>query len=84
MKLSSPYSLTEDQDDELEDWGRIAGRGGIGDGERPKWPWLEGAGEAAAFDPLKDERRDEGLSTWGGGNIVGVLAIEVEGVSGAA
>lgn len=62
----------------------MAGRGGIGDGDRPKWPWLEGAGEAAALEPLKDERRDEGLSTCGGGNMVGVLAIEVEGVRGAA
>ena len=79
-----PYNLIEDQDDELEDCVRMAGRGGIGDGERPKWPWLEGAGDAAAFEPLKDERRDDGLSTWGGGNMLGVLQIEVDGVRGAA
>lgn len=62
VKFSSPYSLTEVQE-EVPVWGRIAGKGGIGDGDRPKWPWLDGAGEAAAFEPLKEERLEEDLST---------------------
>ena len=53
----------DDQVEVLVDWARMAGRGGIGEGERPKWPWFEGAGEPAAFEPLKDERREDDLST---------------------
>lgn len=82
VKLSSPYNLTEDQDDGFGRL-RIAGSGGIGEGERPYRPKLEG--ELGALDPLKEERLDDGLSIGGGGNMdsEGVLATEVAGVSGA-
>ena len=60
---------------------RMAGRGGIGEGERPyleKWE-----GEDGALEPLNEDRREDGRSKVGGGNMVdGVLATEVAGVGG--
>ena len=62
---------------------RIAGKAGMGDGERPNRVNCEG--ELGAFEPLKDDRLEEGLSMGGGGNMAadGVLATDVTGVSGA-
>lgn len=40
------------------------------------------AGELGAFDPLNDDRRDEGRSKDGGGNMLeGVLGIDGVGVN---
>jgi hypothetical protein len=71
----------------------------MGDGDRPYRLFMllaEGAGEGGAFDPEKEDRRDDdcgfSLSSGGGGNIEvlkatggneGVEATEVAGVSGA-
>lgn len=85
VKLSSPYNFMVDQAGEGK--ARIAGRGGIGEGERPyleKWEW-EWAGDDGALEPLKEERREDVRSKVGGGNMVdGVLATEVAGVGGYA
>lgn len=84
VKLSSPYNFTEAHALADDGRARIAGRAGIGDGERPYLLKVEG--ELGAFDPLNDERREEGLSMGGGGNIDadGVLATDVAGVNGAS
>ena len=61
---------------------RIAGSAGIGEGDRPYLPNVDG--EPGAFEPLKDDLLEDGLSIGGGGNIEvdGVLATEVAGVKG--
>ena len=54
----------------------------MGDGERPYRTNVDG--EPGAFEPLKEDRRDDGLSMGGGGNIADEeLATDVAGVSGA-
>jgi L-aminopeptidase/D-esterase-like protein len=71
---------------------RIAGRGGIGDGDRPALPRkavADNAGEAAACEPENVDRRDPGLVVLVGGFMAagagcGVDGIEAEGVIGAA
>ena len=43
---------------------RIAGRGGIGEGERPRRPWkvvVDSEGEPAACDPENEDLREPGL-----------------------
>ena len=58
----------------------MAGNAGIGEGDLPYLAY--DAGEAAALEPLNDDRREEGLSNdEGGGNIDdGVLGTEAVGV----
>lgn|ERR1700722_14919019 len=58
----------------------MAGRAGIGEGDRPKRPYCEG--EFGGFELLKDDLLDEGLSIGGGGNMDadGVLAMDAAGV----
>lgn len=83
VKLSSPYSLTFAQVDAAElDAIRMAGRAGIGEGDRPYLVKL--AGEPGALDPLNEDRLDDVLSI-GGGNmeVDGVLATDAVGVSSA-
>jgi hypothetical protein len=83
VKLSSPYSFADvDAHATAEDGRlRIAGSGGMGDGERPYRTNVDG--EPGALEPLKDERRDDGLSMGGGGNIADEeLATDVAGVKG--
>jgi hypothetical protein len=62
---------------------RMAGRAGIGDGDRAYRVYV--AGELGAFEPLNDDRRDEERSIGGGGNIpnAGVLGTECVGVRSA-
>lgn len=60
----------------------MAGKGGIGDGDRPYRLIAEWGGDGAAAELIDDLRDDEG------GNIgadvwTGVLAMDVAGVSGA-
>lgn len=82
VKLSSPYSLTEAHATAGDGRLRIAGSGGIGEGDRPYRENVDG--EPGAFEPLKDDRREDGLSIGGGGNIADEeLATEVAGVKGA-
>ena len=61
---------------------RIAGSAGIGDGERAYRVWV--AGDPGAFE-LNDDRREEGRSIDGGGNMVveGVLGTDGIGVNNA-
>jgi hypothetical protein len=84
VKLSSPYSCTEAHAAAADGRVRMAGRAGIGEGDRPYLLYWDG--ELGALEPLKDDRLEEGLSRGGGGNIDvdGVLATEVAGVNGAA
>jgi hypothetical protein len=81
VKLSSPYNFMLDQEPRVLGSARIAGNAGIGDGERPYLPGC--AGEPGA---LNDDRREDVAFSIGGGNIAastrGVLATEVDGVSG--
>jgi hypothetical protein len=54
----------------------------MGEGDRPYRENVDG--EPGAFEPLKDDRRDDGLSMGGGGNIADEeLATDVAGVKGA-
>ena len=59
---------------------RIAGKAGIGEGDRAYRAWVDG--ELAAFDPLNDDRLEWDLSKGGGGNMVedGVLGTDAVGV----
>lgn len=59
---------------------RIAGSAGIGDGDLPYLAYE--AGEAAAFEPLKEDLLEEGLSNDdGGGNMDdGVLGTDADAV----
>ena len=61
----------------------MAGRGGIGEGERPIWLYCDG--DPGAFE-LNDDRRDIDRSEGGGRKTwaEGVLAIDAAGVGGAA
>ena len=60
---------------------RIAGKAGIGEGDRPYRPCNEG--EFVAFE-LNDDLRDMGYSFGGGRKTAaGVLAMEAAGVKGA-
>lgn len=72
--------MTDAQVADADGGARIAGKAGMGEGDRPYREWF--AGELGAFDPLKEDLRDEGLSMMGGGNIVvdGVLGTEAVGV----
>ena len=64
-----------------EGWLLIAGRGGIGEGERPYLVNVEG--DPGALE-LNEDLRDE-ASIGGGGNMnAGVLLTDVAGVKGAA
>lgn len=69
----------------------IAGKGGIGEGDRPARPLnvaADNEGEAAACEPVNDDRRDPGLVDVGGGFMAddgcGVDGTEALGVMGAA
>ena len=69
---------------------RMAGSGGIGDGERPRpcKPTAESDGDAAAWDPENEDRLEPGLLAVDGGFIAvgaccGVEGTEVLGVIGA-
>jgi hypothetical protein len=79
---SSPYSLAEAHD-AVEVGVRIAGRGGMGEGDLPYALRDECGGDGAAVDPLNDDRRD-GIRSFGGNIVVadGVLTREADGVSG--
>lgn len=78
VKLSSPYRFHVAG---VAGAVRTAGKAGMGDGERPYRAKL--AGELGAFEPLKEDRLDEGcLSMGGGGNMADELATDVAGVSG--
>jgi hypothetical protein len=83
VKPSSPYSFT-DAHEGVAAGVRMAGRGGIGEGERPKFR-EERAGEPGLAAELKDERRD--LLACGfsfGGYIADTeLVMEAVGVGGA-
>lgn len=61
---------------------RIAGKGGMGEGDRPYRLNVEG--EPGALEPLNDDRLDEG--SMGGGNMAdeGPLAEDIAGVSGVS
>ncbi len=66
----------------------MAGRAGMGLGDLNRLKF-EGAGEEGAFEPLKEDLREEGCGMLfsdgpGGGNMEGVELTEVAGVSGAA
>lgn len=61
----------------------MAGKGGIGDGDLPVRPWnaeVLSAGDPAACEPEKEERRDPDLVR--GGSMWGVE--DAEGVMGVA
>lgn len=70
----------------------MAGRGGIGEGERPVLPRkvvADNDGEAAACEPEKDDLLDPGLVDVGGGCMAagagcGVEGTDAVGVIGAA
>lgn len=88
MKPSSPYNFTDAQEG-VATGVRIAGSGGIGDGDRPKLrEETEGDGAFVLVTELKEERRDrteeEGASL--GGNIAAavllLLTTEAVGVGG--
>lgn len=70
--------------------GRTAGRGGIGDGERPARPWnavVLRAGDPAACEPENEERREPGLADEAGGSIgcgVDGMEADADGVIGVA
>lgn len=76
---------------------RMAGKAGIGEGDRAYRLLMLNAGEDGALDPEKDDRLEDGcfsLSTGGGGNMEedaaaaeekeGVDATDVAGVNGPA
>lgn len=81
VKLSSPYILKVAQE-AVACGARMAGSGGIGEGDRPMWR-AEGAGEGTA-ELLKEDRRDAAPRPSLGGFIEGVLIIDIVGVGGAA
>lgn len=83
VKLSSPYKRVCAINCGLGG-ARMAGKGGIGDGDRPMWV-LYCEGDPGAFE-LKEERRDIVRSEGGGRktDCDGVLAIDGAGVSGTA
>lgn len=70
--------------------GRTAGKGGIGDGDRPARPTnavVLSDGDPAACDPENEERRDPGLVDDAGGSMgcgVDGIDADAEGVIGVA
>ena len=77
MKLSSPYSFTVAQDGPEEGTARMAGRAGIGEGERAGR--VRTAGDPGGLE--NEDLRDETSNGGGGMGIDGVVA-GVEGVIG--
>src|SRR5258708_23443317 len=82
VKPSSPYSLTLAQDG-VANGVRIAGSGGIGDGDRPKF-LVDSAGELALVVEENEERRDldTGPLSFGGFIAEAALMTDAVGVRG--